>query len=127
LAALGLISLVRLASFVIMLPKYFKYSTYSSYFLSIIICNGKCFLDILSPLPVPHLFPFNSIFPFQLVNKSIAIRTSKEKVKQFALGNTQIILSCYSLRNKRQEQHSTERNLFTSKFDLNLRNIVVKC
>ena len=45
---LYLISRVHFASFVIMLPTQFKYSTFSSCCWSIIICNGNGWLEILT-------------------------------------------------------------------------------
>lgn len=50
LAILGLISRVHLAPFVIMLPKQLKYSTFSCYFLSILICIVDGYLEILITL-----------------------------------------------------------------------------
>jgi hypothetical protein len=50
---LNLIPRIHLASFVNTLPKYFKYSTLSSCFWSILICNGDGCLQILITLVFP--------------------------------------------------------------------------
>ena len=58
MAVLVLISHVHLASFFVMLPKYFKCSTFYSCSSSIIICTGSGCLGILITLVFPT---FNSI------------------------------------------------------------------
>jgi len=60
IAILHSISQVHLPSFVKVLPKYLKHSTFSSYFWSIIIFTGNGCLEILITFVFfPHSFPFH--------------------------------------------------------------------
>ena len=67
MAVLALISRVHLASFVIMLPKWLKYYTFSSCFSFFTICMANGWLEIVITLvsftfiSSPRLFPFLSL------------------------------------------------------------------
>jgi hypothetical protein len=73
MANLDLVLHVYLASLAVTLPNYLKYSTFSTWFLSVIICKGNGYLKILITLVFPHSFPFHSIFQFQLVYQSCGV------------------------------------------------------
>ena len=70
---LNLISRVHLASFVILLPRQWKYFTFFSCFWSFIICTGDGCLEILITVVFPHSFPLRSIVQFQLSYQSCPI------------------------------------------------------
>jgi len=72
IAILHLISQVHLPSFVNMLSKFLKYSTFCSCFCSSIIFTGNGCLVILITFFL-HSFPFHSIFQFQLVYQSCPV------------------------------------------------------
>jgi hypothetical protein len=70
MAIMDLISRIHFASFVIMLPKEFKYSSFSNYIGPIIILIGVGCLEILITLDFPHSFTFHSVFQFHLIYSS---------------------------------------------------------
>jgi hypothetical protein len=57
---------IQLATFVIMLPKQLKYSTFSRFDLSQSVL-GTVALRFPLPQFFPHSFPFHSMFQFQFV------------------------------------------------------------
>ena len=68
---LDLISCVHLLSFVMMLPKQLKHSTFTGSFRSIIICCGDdCFVILIALVLFRVHFNSNSTFQFQLAFQS---------------------------------------------------------
>ena len=73
MAILDLISQVHLPSFVNMLPKYFKRSTFCSCFWSIIIVTGDGCFEILITFVFSTSFSCHSFFQFQSVYQSCPV------------------------------------------------------
>jgi hypothetical protein len=67
-----LVSCVQLATLVVMLPKQLKYSTFSMFDLSQSVLATVA-LRFSLPQFFPHLFPFQSMFQFQLVYQTCPV------------------------------------------------------